>query len=97
MFGMTLLDPPLLLAQSTEFKVGETVSVNSSVDEDDICYELENVFIKVHDSDATPVGRSYGNVVVTMLPGPDMVDNISPNPLDTFYASSSCSLPSLSP
>jgi len=35
--------------------------------------------------------------VVTVLAGLDVVDNISPDPLDTFHASSSCSLPSLSP
>jgi len=38
-FNMTLPDAPLPLAQSTEFEVGETFSVNTSVDEDDICYE----------------------------------------------------------
>ena len=94
---MTLLDPPLPLAQSTEFEVVETFSVNANVDEDDICYESDNVFIKVHDSDATPVGISYGDVVVTVLTSPDVVDNISLDPLNTFHASSSCSLPSFSP
>jgi len=94
---MTLLDPPLPLAQSTEFEVGETFSVHASVDKNDICCESDNVFIKVHDSDAAPVGRSYTDVVVTVLAGPDMVDNISPDPLDRFHAPSSCSLPSLSP
>jgi len=57
---------------------------------------LDNVFVEVHDSHATPAGRSCGDVVVTVLAGPHVVDNISPDPLDTFHASSSCSLPSLS-
>jgi len=35
--------------------------------------------------------------VVTVLTGLDMVDNISPDPLDTIHASSSYSPPSLSP
>ena len=86
----------LPLAQSTELKVGGTFSVNASVDEDDICYESDNVFIEVHDSDANPVERSYGDVVVTMVAGPDMADNISHDPIGTFHSFSSCLLPSLS-
>ena len=42
---MFLPDSPLTLAQSTEFKVGETFSVGISVDEDDFCYESDSVFI----------------------------------------------------
>ena len=34
------------------------------------------------------------NVVVTVPVSPDMVDNISPDPLDASHASSLCSLPS---
>jgi len=37
------------------------------------------------------------DVVVAGPASPDLVDNISLNPLDTFYAFSSCSLPSPSP
>ena len=83
---MTLSDPPLPLTQLTEFEVGETFSVNASVDENDICYESDNVFIEVHDSHATPAGRSFGDVVVTVPAGTDVVDNISPDPLHTFHA-----------
>jgi len=64
---MSLPDPSLPLAQSIKFEVGEIFSVNASVDEDYICYESDNVFIKVHDFDVTPIGRSYGDVVVTVL------------------------------
>jgi len=35
MFNIFLPDPPLPLAQSTEFEVGETFTVNATVDEDD--------------------------------------------------------------
>ena len=59
MFNMTLPDPPLPLAQSAEFEVDETFIVNASVDEDDICYDSDNVLIEVHDFDATLAGRSY--------------------------------------
>jgi len=40
-FNMLFPDPPLPLAQSIEFKVGKTFSVNASVDEDDICFDSE--------------------------------------------------------
>ena len=92
-FIMTFPDPPFLLAQSTEFEVGETFSIN----EDDTCYESNNVFIEVHEFDATLVGQSYVDVVVIMPASPEMVDNISPSPLNSFHASSSYSLCSLSP
>ena len=62
-----------------------------------ICYELDNVFIKVHNFDSTPGGISYGDVMVNVLTGPNVVDNITPDPLNTFHASSSCSLPPFSP
>ena len=91
-FNMTLPDPLLPLAQSTEFKVGETFSVNASVDEDDIRYESDYVFIEVRDSDAALVGRSYGDVVVTMLASPDLVENMSSDHLDISHAFPSCSL-----
>ena len=35
-FNMTLPDPPLPLGQLTEFNVGESFSVNTSLDEDDM-------------------------------------------------------------
>ena len=38
-FNMLLPDPPFPLAQSMEFEVGETFTVNASVDEDDACYD----------------------------------------------------------
>jgi len=47
MFNMTLPDPPLPLAQPMEFEVGETFSVNTSVDEDDNYYELGHALIEV--------------------------------------------------
>ena len=83
---MTLPDLPLPLAQSTKFAVGETCTVNASVDEDDICYDSDNVFIKVHDFDATLAGRSYVDVVITVPTSYVMVDDVSPDPLDTLHA-----------
>jgi len=53
MFNMLLPDPPFPLAQSTEFEVGETFTVNASVDEDDDCYDSNSVSIKVYDSIVT--------------------------------------------
>jgi len=77
-----------------EYEVGDTLGVSASVGGDDTCYESNNAFIEVYDFDATLVGRSYEDVVVTVPASPDMVDNISPNPLDAFHASSLCPLPS---
>ena len=51
----------------------------------------------MHDFDATLTGMSYVDVMVTLPASPDMIDNISSDPLDPFHASSLCSLPSLSP
>ena len=47
----------------------------------------------MHDFKATLVGNSYEDVVVTVPTSFDMVDN-SPDPLNSFHASSSCLLPS---
>ena len=94
---MPLPDLPLPLALSTEFMASETFSVSLSVDEDDICFKSDSVFIKVRDSDATPAGRSYVNVAITVPASSVMVDNVSLDPLGTLHASPSCSLPSLSP
>jgi len=80
-----------------EFEVGETFGISASVDEDDTCFESGDVFIEEHDLDATLVGRSYVNVMVTVSTSPDLVDNISPGHLDTFHASPSCSPPFSSP
>jgi len=96
-FNMLLPDPPLPLAQSTEFEVGETFTVNASIDEDDACYDSDSVPIEVSDYDATLVGRSYIDVVITMPTSSVMTDDVSLDPLDTPYASPLCSLPSPSP
>jgi len=94
---MTFFDIPSPLAQLTEFEVGETFFISANFDEDDTCSESTDAFIKDHDLDTTPVGRSYVDDVATIPTSPDLVDNISPNPLDLFHAFSSGSLPSPSP
>ena len=76
----------------TRFEVGGTFDVNASVDEDDICCELGNIFIEVYDLDETPIERLCVDFVVTVSPSPDLVDHVSPDPLDIFYAFLSCSL-----
>ena len=76
-----------------EFKVGETFSVSVTVDEDDICFESNSVFIEVCDSDATPAGRSYVDITTTVPASSIMVDDISLDPLGTLHASPLCSLP----
>ena len=77
-----------------EFKIGETFGIRASVDEDNNCYESGNAFIKVHNLDATLVGRSHIDVMVTIPTSSNLVDNMSPNPLNAFHALSSCSPPS---
>lgn len=42
---MTFPNQSFALAQSTEFKVAETFRVDGSVDKDDVCCELGDVFI----------------------------------------------------
>jgi len=96
-FNMLLPDPPLPLAQSTEFKVDGTFNVSVSVDEDDICYESDSIFIEEHESDAVLTGRSHMDVVTVEPTSPDIIDDISHDPLDTLHASPVCSLPSPSP
>ena len=80
-----------------EFEVGETFGISASVNEDHICSESGDVFIKEHDLEATLVGGSYVDAVATIPSNLDLVDNIYPNALDTFYVFSSNSLPSASP
>jgi len=77
-----------------EFEVGETFGIDAGVDEDDVCCESGNVFIEVHDLDATPLGKSCMNDMVAEPPSPDLVDHISLDSLDILHASRSCSPPS---
>ena len=93
MLFMTFPNPSFPLAQLTEFEIGETFGVSASVYEDDICCESSNIFIKVHDLHETFTGTSCVDVVVARPASPDYVNNIYPNPLDTFHPFSSCSLP----
>jgi len=94
---MTFLDPPFPLTQSTEFEVGEILGINTGVNEDDTCNESVHTFIEVYDSDVTLEGRLYVDVVINVPASFDMVDDISPDLLDTLHAFPSCSLPSPSP
>jgi len=80
-----------------ELEVGETFGISTSVDEDDTWSKLGHVFIEEYDLYETLIGTSCEYVLVVGSANPDFVDNISPNPLDTFHASSSCSPPSPSP
>jgi len=77
-----------------EFEGGETFCVDASVNEDDMCCESDDAFIEVHDLDETLVDRSCVDAVVAVSYNPDLVDPISPDPLDIFHASLSCSPPS---
>jgi len=86
-----------LLAQSTEFEVDETFTVNASVYEDDDCYDSDSVSIEVHDSVVTFARMSYVDVVLTVPTSSVMTDDVPLDPLDTPHASSLCSLPSPSP
>jgi len=96
-FDMTFPDPPLPLAPLTEFELGETLSVNASIDEDASCFDSNIVLIEVDDSVATPIGMSYMDVEITVLASTVMDDDVSLDPLDPPHASSLCSLPSPSP
>ena len=91
---MRLPDSPLPLAQSTESKVGEIFSVTTSVDEDNICFDSNNVALEVLDSIATPAGRPCEDVMIIVPTSSYIIYNISHDPLDTLHASPSCSLPS---
>ena len=51
----------------------------------------------MHDFDVTLEGRLYVDAEVIVTTSPNVVENISPDPLDTFHASPSYSLPSPSP
>ena len=42
--------------------------------------------IEVHDSDAAPIGRSYGDIMVIMPASLDLVENMSSNHLDIWHA-----------
>jgi len=94
---MTFFDTPPPLAQSTEFKVGENVGVSASVDENDTWSYLGDVFIEEYGLYETPMGTSCVDVVVVGPANHDFVNNISPNPLDTFHASPFHSLSSPPP
>ena len=88
---------PFPLVQLTKFEVGETFGINASVDEDDTYCQSDEVFTEVHDLYENPIGNSCVDVMVMGPASPNLVDNIYPNLLYTFYVLSSCSLPSPSP
>jgi len=92
----TFPDTPYPLTQSTGFAVGEIFSIDVSVDEDDSCCGSDNTAIE-DDPNETLVGRLGVDVVFTVLPSLVHDDHVSPNPLDVFHASPSCSLPFHSP
>ena len=50
--------------------------------------------MKVHNLDETLMRRSCMDVMVTVTPSPDLIDHVSPDPLDIFHAFPSCSLSS---
>jgi len=94
---MSLPDPPFPLVQSTEFEVGETFTVNASIEEDDACFDSDSVSIEVREFDATPARRSYVDVVISVPASCVMVADVSLDSLDAPHASPLCSLPSPSP
>ena len=63
------------------------------MDEDDICFDSNNVLIEVHDSVATPIGMSYVDVEITVPASSVMDDDVALDPLNTTHASPLCSLP----
>jgi len=102
MFIMTFLDLAFPLTQSMEFDVGDTLGIDTNFDEDDTCYESYHTFIKVYDFDMTLEGQLCVfdmtlDAEVTITTSPDVVENISPDPLDTLHVSLSGSSPSPSP
>ena len=56
-----------------------------------------SVSIEVREYDATPPGRSYVDVVISVPTRFDMVDDVSLDPLNPLHASLLCSLSSPSP
>jgi len=89
---MTFFDPPFPLTQSTEFEIGETFGVGANVHDNDICCESGDVFIEAQALYETSMGTSCVDFMVARPASPDLVDNISPNALDTFHAFSLCSV-----
>jgi len=77
--------------------VGEIFSVTASVDEYDICFDSNNVVLDAYDSIATPAGRPYVDVMITLHASSDIIYDVSHDPLDKLHASPSCSLPSSFP
>jgi len=69
-------------------------SFSVSADEDDLCYELGDVFTQVPDCHATPLGSSYVDVVVAESTGPDVIASVSPDHVDMPHVSPPPSLPS---
>ena len=63
------------------------------MDEDDICFDSNNVLIEVLDSVATPIGMSYVDVEITVPASSVMDDDVSLDPHNTTHASPLCSLP----
>jgi len=91
---MTFVHTPSPLAQSMEFEVDKTFAVSASVNAFDTWSESGDVSIEVHDFHGTPTRTSCVDVVIAGPTSPDFVDNVSPNSLNAFHASSSCSSPS---
>jgi len=52
-----------------------------------VSIESDGVFIEMCDSDVTPAGRSYVDIVTTVPASSVMVDDVSLDPLSTLHAS----------
>jgi len=59
--------------------VGDTLGINTSVNEDDLCCELGDVSTQVHDCYKTSLGSSCVDVIVVGPTSPDVIAHISPN------------------
>ena len=81
MLLMKFPNPAFPLTQLTEFEVGETLGINTNVDEDDTYYESNHAFIEVHDFDAALEGRLYVDAKVAITTCPDLVQKYPPTPL----------------
>jgi len=68
---------------------------SASVDEDDLCCELGDVFTQVSDCHKTSLGTSCVDVMIVGPTSPDVIAHISPDHVDILHVSPLPSLPSL--
>jgi len=90
---LSVLGSSLPLAQCTELEEGDPFGFDGRFDVVDTCFELEDIFDKVHDLVKTLLEESYDVFMHEESPSLSFDNSFVPNLLDYLRVSPACSQP----